>query len=92
LHYKELKGYAVEPFPHNYVIAKENVKLNNLSKKINVVLAGFGIETCFADVSCRENSILNKLTDGTQVKVGSALAKNLKSEKCQAFQSNRSQM
>ena len=72
---------AVEPFPRNYVIAKENVKLNNLSKKINVVLAGCGSETCFADVSCRENSILNKLTDGTRIQSRICISKEFKIRK-----------
>src|SRR5919202_1398231 len=31
---------AVDPFPHNYMIAKENIKLNKLSEKIRVLLAG----------------------------------------------------
>jgi FkbM family methyltransferase len=70
---------AVDPFPHNYVIAKENVELNKLSKKINVILAGCASESCF--VSSRENSILNKLKDGTQVTVSSILERNLNSEK-----------
>ena len=70
---------AVDPFPHNYVIAKENVELNKLSKKINVILAGCASESCF--VSSRENSILNKLKDGTQVTVSSILESNLNSEK-----------
>ena len=71
---------AVDPFPHNYMIAKENIKLNKLSEKIRVLLAGCAGETCFANISCTENSLSNKLSDGTQVQVGFTLAKNVKSE------------
>jgi FkbM family methyltransferase len=72
---------AVDPFPYNYMIAKENVNLNDLSKKINVLLTGCANETRFAYISFRESSILNNLYDGTQVKVGYTLAKDLRSEK-----------
>ena len=44
-----------------------------------MILAGCASESCF--VSSRENSILNKLKDGTQVTVSSILERNLNSEK-----------
>lgn len=71
---------AVDPFPHNYMIAKENIELNKLSKKISIVLSGCASKTCDAAVLCRENSTMSGLSDGTQVKVGPGSV-NLESEK-----------
>jgi FkbM family methyltransferase len=36
---------ALEPFPHNYVIAKKNIESNNLSAKVSLLLAGLGPNT-----------------------------------------------
>jgi FkbM family methyltransferase len=72
---------AVDPVPHNYMVAIQNVRLNRLSKKISIILGGCASETSFANISCTENSILSKVSDGTQVKVGLTLAKNVKLEK-----------
>lgn len=72
---------ALEPFPFNYEIAKANIELNNLSKKINVLLAGCAGETCFTAVPYREDSNLNETADGTQVKVESKLSKDSELER-----------
>jgi FkbM family methyltransferase len=41
-----LKGAArvigLEPFPHNYVIAKKNIESNKMSTKVSLLLAGLG--------------------------------------------------
>lgn len=47
--YFALKGakkvIALEPFPKNFEIAKKNIELNNLSKKIDLILAGCASES-----------------------------------------------
>ncbi len=42
---------GLEPFPQNYEIAKRNVELNNLSDKINLLLAGCAANQGFVTIS-----------------------------------------
>jgi FkbM family methyltransferase len=72
---------AIDPSPQNYIIAKKNIILNNLSEKIKVVLAGCASKTCYIAISRSENSTLNKHFDGTQVKVWPEMARNLEPER-----------
>jgi FkbM family methyltransferase len=72
---------AIDPSPQNYIIAKENIILNNLSGKIIVVLAGCASKTCYSAISCSKNSTLSNQFDGTQVKVWPEMARNLEPEK-----------
>lgn len=54
---------ALEPFPQNYAIAKKNIMLNNLSGKIDLLLAGFSSETTDIIVDPHEQSnALSRLT------------------------------
>ena len=36
---------GLEPFPHNYEIGKRNIESNNLSTKIDLLLAGLGVNS-----------------------------------------------
>jgi FkbM family methyltransferase len=42
---------GVEPFPHNYEMAKKNVALNNFSDRISVILAACSANTGYINIS-----------------------------------------
>ena len=55
------KIYALEPSPMNYKIAEKNIQLNNLSNKIDLVLAGCSSKNGFVQMSSKDNGILYSL-------------------------------
>ena len=78
--YFALKGakkvISIEPFPKNYFIAKENIELNNLSDKINILLAGCAAERGSITIdnkyqsSVASSTSLGSILDDSNIKDG----------------------
>jgi FkbM family methyltransferase len=70
-----LKGAArvigLEPFPHNYEIAKKNIESNNLSTRVSLSLAGLGARTenifISPDYSSDEGSQASNSGEGVKI-------------------------
>jgi FkbM family methyltransferase len=69
------KVVALEPYPANYQIASENVKINNLEDRIKLLFAGCSGKTQTItldnDLLEKQENSFYKLHDGTQVLVAS---------------------
>ncbi len=69
---KAKRVIALEPYPKNYEMAKRNISINNLSDKINLMLAGCSAKYGYVTV---DDNIFNDITpvrsteDGTNIQL-----------------------